>query len=1559
MNVLLIATQIAPYFRWGGLADVVRGFAKELNNLKIDARVVVPAYRTFLAQPPDMDCIIKELPIELGATKEEASTHGAYMRTASILKSVDSLPIYFVEQDYYFGRDEFYGYPDDYERTIFFTMAALQMLRNSEFDKREHSWFPEIVHGYDWPTGLIPAWIRKLSMQDKRFAQMRFVLSVHDIRRLGIFGSRALQLAQLEAGGIYESIGERDEQISFLGRGILDADRVVMVNPIFDAIQSDLDGETSHTSESSVNDQSNPLPEPARVLAPLIAARTADGSLTGIRNGIDEDDYDPRNDSHLIFQFSSAAPDLRLPNKGALQKLLGFPVDESIPLLGMASRLIPVTGFDLLPVLRRNLDRLGPLQLAILADTGMPEYKQQLEAWEKEQDQAAPWIKSRFLFDDSLERQIYAGCDLFVIPAMEYPSGITQYLAMRYGAVPLVRSTGALCESVIAYSPNMRTWGGGDAGMGFKFYQHDPQAFLVAVEQALAVYRSSHRSVWRMLQTFNMRQRYDWGEPVARYLEVYTAALEAAPRQTNVQGCTITLEPDTRLLQAILEVDNLPGLGARNRKEILQQAGRIIRGVLGCDAVYVWDMEQGTGHQALELSLDRSLRVANPDENAVAELLKSSAKQVWGQLADTDLNGICQPIVGLAESSLARREGWVAGRSTPIWAHGYMLGRIDVLLKSAPKTAQEDRWLTMALTALAGSFGQRLHTLHEAKQKDSVAAVATALLAAADFDAAASLVVAQAREVTQAEHAWLYCVQNGELANVTQAEPLDGIDRLADLAYTRSQKLSLADWVEAPRLPDGHRRFRSLLATPLSNVHSKSGELPVAVLVLAHSATSAFTRDHEQFIEKQLAPVAAAALASTAWLHERDQIRLQQLRTLSNSLISTSNIDELLKKIVTTTMNVLQAQAASLYLWNDEAQVLQIEAAAGYHVDLMAAAEKPKYKSGEGLTGWIFAEGTVFKADSKRELHNRHWAGKYKALQHDHEPDAYLGIPLKVEERTIGVLKLEDRKSPPAPMTFSTEDQLLGQMMGNIIATVVYNAQVSANTSESKLASFSGNLSELSRVLVESGGRRELMNNIVEKIRSVVGVDAASLFLKDTGSRRLVLEAASGYQAKLKDVWPTPFYSWGEGVTGWIAGQNQPFLATSLAVLRSKGRAKRGKYDPSQDNLQPEFFYGLPLNVEGEPEPIGVLKIESLAPRPFTREDELLVKMMGNVIAAVVYNTQASERKLERLNSGLQALSSVLAGGKGRQELMDNIVNTITNVVGVDAASLFLVDEGGRHLVIQAASGYQVDLVRALNKPQYDWGEGVTGRIAGSKKPFLAASLNELRKHGGSNRGTFDHLQRNKQPESFYGVPLTIEGKEKAIGVLKVERLERQPFTPEEVLLVNMMANIIAAVVYNAELSDKKLAKLSSDIRQLSSVLTFTGINTQEWFQRIMETISSMFETDAASLYLVDDSNRRLVSVAASGYQTPLVKAKAYYEWGEGVTGKIAESRRPVSADTLTQLRSQGTSTRVEDMMSCREAISRIHFMVCRSAYPPRTSRSVCSSSRAYAKNTSRKKITF
>jgi GAF domain-containing protein len=357
---------------------------------------------------------------------------------------------------------------------------------------------------------------------------------------------------------------------------------------------------------------------------------------------------------------------------------------------------------------------------------------------------------------------------------------------------------------------------------------------------------------------------------------------------------------------------------------------------------------------------------------------------------------------------------------------------------------------------------------------------------------------------------------------------------------------------------------------------------------------------------------------------------------------------------------------------------------------------------------------------------------------------------------------------------------------------------------------FNFSLRELSDVLADSRDLPTLMENIVEKVSEVLHADAASLYLADESGTILHIQAATGYKAPL--VTKAVDYKWGQGMTGRIAADKKPILANSLERLRDLGgNGASDAFDYiHMQVLQPQSFYGLPLIVRdefGAEKVIGVLQVESTHNDFFSSESVLLIVMMANVIAAVVYNTQQSEKRLRDFSINLRELSDVLVGSQDMKSLMDNIVKKIADVLHVDAASLYLADESGTELVIQAAAGYQEPLVR--ERAKYKWGQGVTGRIAATKRPVLAQSLQELRMLAGATKGAYDSLHaQHRQPQSFYGLPLVVGDKSQAIGVLKIESVEKMFFSSEDVLLIGMMANVIATVVYNVQQGEKRIGNI-------------------------------------------------------------------------------------------------------------------------------------------------------
>jgi starch synthase len=1491
MNILFIASEIYPFFQTNDLANIVYGLSKELSLHDNDVRVVIPRYRTANKE------IIGESIFD-NSTGGLGIQMGTYSRTGGLIK-VEKKPgknpvLYFVNQDFYFGRDDLYGYYDDHERFIFFTRFALNMLSEEEFKSKEANWFPDIIQGFDWVSGLVPGWLPEYRLRDARFEKVRFLLYIHNIRRLGKFGNRARSLAKIEKDGIYTAIGENADQVNFLGRGILFADQVVTINPDFN--------------------NNNPLPQNASSLQAILQQRLKDSTLSGIPTGIDTINCDPKIDEKIAQNYSYNQIEQRIQNKLALQAELGFKQDKNIPLLGLVSRLVPENGLELLSIIEKSRSQLGEFQLAILAEPGDTDYKSTIQNWEKVQDPRKPWVKNRFTVNDRLAHLIYAGCDIYLAPVRESYCSLTQQMAIHYGAVPVAHATGALLKTVYGYKSGLELYALNNQrfGIGFTFSNFTEEDFLSSLQEALHIYRE-HPVIWNEIQLFNLHENMDWNEPATQFLLLYNQMI-ARPSQPYYSGTSAEISKDARLLQALLEISNLPGQGKRSSSDILKPAARLLRWVLSCNAVYVRGLEKRLQLSAgdvddqqitiLEKSLDLTSPNSYPDDESVTKLLNQSTNNIWRRQGDVDQEGICQPLIGLETSDVANRVGWKEGLSVPIVAHGRLLGWIDTLFTD---TNMDRSWVISSLTSLANSFGLRLDTIRATMITDLVSEIGADLISAQSVDEIRTKACNWVNQLIPDSQAKISNVIDQRNSAADNPEYMKLVDRVLQ---TR-QIVYIADWNEAPRDKDNHRLYRSIMVIPIMNSSMVVNESINCLLTVTSRKQAAFTNDDEHLLLNRLSPQIYHAVQKALRIEESNTNRVFQLKKLVDSLIAGVDFDRLLQKVVDTIADVLQVRAVVLYLLDGESKLLKIRAAYGYQRKFLE--ENITYQIGEGLTGWIAREGKVVKADNLEQLHQHPgWRGKNNILYNVPEPNAFLGIPLVIKDsdgnqKVTGILKVEDRKESSEDKVFTDEDVHLAEMMANVIAIVVYNAQ----QSEKQLRDFSDNLRNLSNVLAGGRDLPTLMDNIVKRLFDVLHVDAASLYLANEDGTELSIQAAAGYQETLIE--QKVKYKFGQGVTGTIAAEKKAVVTNSQNELRQIGRSPNGAFDHlHKDHLLPQSFYGLPMivkDLEGTEKAIGVLKVESTKERFFSGQDVLLIEMMANVIATVVYNAQQSEKHLRDFSDNLRKLSDVLAGSRDLPTLMNNIIKRLFDVLHVDAASLYLANAEGNELAIEAAAGYQETLI--IEKAKYKFGKGVTGTIAAQKKAVVTNSQDELRQIGRSPNGAFDHLHKDHLlPQSFYGLPMIVKdmkGTEKVVGVLKVESTKERFFSIEDVLLIEMMANVIATVVYNAQQSEEHLRDFSNNLRVLSDVLA-GGRDFPTLMDNIVKKLFDVLHVDAASLYLANEEGTELSIEAAAGYQETLVEQKVKYKFGQGVTGTIAAQKKAVVTNSQDELRRIGGS---------------------------------------------------
>ena len=471
-RILFISAEVAPLAKAGGLADVAGALPKTLHKMGIDVRVIMPAYATIEAS------ITRGNPFELAAIPDGMLVpFGAGARPAGILEGrlPDSqVPLYLVAESKYFGRPKIYGYEDDPERFAFFSRAAFEVCQRI-------GWRPELIHAHDWHAAPALTWLDTVGRQDPTWAGAASLFTIHNLAHQGhtawsIFKKLDLQTQSLDQ----EPFG----QVNFMARGIHHATLVNTVSPTY--------AQEIKTQELGAG------------LHELLQAREFD--LHGILNGIDNEVWDPNHDPLIPHHFGPDDLTAKTQNKLDLQRQLNLPIDANIPLVGMVSRLDWQKGLDISgEVFHRLLNGLaGQAQLVVLG-TGSPEYEQMLAHLAGYHSKK---MAALLAYDAESAQRIYAASDIFLMPSLFEPCGLGQLIALRYGALPVVRRTGGLADTIQ------------DSENGFVFKDYDSSAFWQALSRAIKTYHFD-QPLWQAMQQSAMRADFSWSRSAERYLQLY------------------------------------------------------------------------------------------------------------------------------------------------------------------------------------------------------------------------------------------------------------------------------------------------------------------------------------------------------------------------------------------------------------------------------------------------------------------------------------------------------------------------------------------------------------------------------------------------------------------------------------------------------------------------------------------------------------------------------------------------------------------------------------------------------------------------------------------------------------------------------------------------------------------------------------------------------------------------------------------------------------------------------------------------------------------------------
>ncbi len=496
-KILFVTPESSPFAKAGGLGEVVFSLSQSLKKQGHDVRLMMPRYAGIDSSKFKLTTVLSglEVPTDSDGTKDNEPQY----LTCNVKKytsekenpSKEKLPVttYFLEnQEYFEKRSNVYGYTDDAIRWALLSRGTLEFLRIC------HDWVPDVIITSDWQTSFLVNYLRTVYKSNKRLSSISTIFIIHNLYYQGMFDHRFISQMDFDDGQslLPPFFDQRFLKINGMKRGIMYSDMIVTVSP-------------TYAKEITTKDY-------GELLDDLLKERRT--KLYGILNGIDYSDFNPKTDNRLIKNFTESTLDNRIENKLELQNRFGLKKDKNVPVVGIVSRLVEQKGFDLLPAVLEPLLKELVFQLVVVG-SGETKY---MGYFKDLADRFPQQVAVHLNFDIVLPRLVFGGADMILVPSKFEPCGLTQMEAMHYGAIPIVRRTGGLADSVVDFD------GSKNVGNGFSFVDFNSMSLTIVIARAIENYKNS--SVWREIQKRAMNANFSWDASAEEYSKIIEEAIK-------------------------------------------------------------------------------------------------------------------------------------------------------------------------------------------------------------------------------------------------------------------------------------------------------------------------------------------------------------------------------------------------------------------------------------------------------------------------------------------------------------------------------------------------------------------------------------------------------------------------------------------------------------------------------------------------------------------------------------------------------------------------------------------------------------------------------------------------------------------------------------------------------------------------------------------------------------------------------------------------------------------------------------------------------------------------